>query len=136
MSVQRPRTHFPQSVGQSFSTMETKMNEVGRTAVRIGVLGSPTFTGICYQLTLGKGEQLESVHQHRERAKAAHDLVDYYNQFSRGEISRLDSLKKEGKEGRRQVAVILRRLVIVAKEVDLPYAEQVTLTVTLRTATQ
>lgn len=27
----------PQSVGQSFSTMETKMNEVGRTAVRIGV---------------------------------------------------------------------------------------------------
>jgi exocyst complex component 5 len=35
-------------------------------------------------------------------------------------------MKKEGKEGRRQVAVILRRLVIVAKEVDLPYAEQVT----------
>ena len=30
-------THPPQSVGQSFSTMETKMNEVGRTAVRIGV---------------------------------------------------------------------------------------------------
>jgi hypothetical protein len=51
--------------------------------------------------------------------------MDYYNQFSRDEISRLDSLKKEGKEGRRQVAVILRRLVIVAKEVDLPYAEQV-----------
>lgn len=72
------------------------------------------------------GEQLESVHQHRERAKAAYDLVDCYNQFSRDEISRLDSLKKEGKEGRRQVAVILRRLVIVAKEVDLPYAEKVT----------
>ena len=73
-----------------------------------------------------QGEQLESVHQHRERAKAAYDLVDYYNQFSRDEVSRLDSLKKEGKEGRRQVAVILRRLVIVAKEVDLPYAEKVT----------
>ncbi|KAF9779455.1 exocyst complex component Sec10 [Thelephora terrestris] len=94
-----------ESVGQSFSTMETKMNEVGRTAVRIG-------------------EQLESVHQHRERAKAAYDLIDYYNQFSRDEISRLDTLKKEGKEGRRQVAVILRRLVIVAREVDLPHAEQ------------
>lgn len=75
---------------------------------------------------LWQGEQLESVHQHRERAKAAHDLIDYYNQFSRDEISRLDALKKEGKEGRRQVAVILRRLVIVAKEVDLPYAEKVT----------
>ena len=74
-----------------------------------------------------QGEQLESVHQHRERAKAAYDLVDYYNQFSRDEISRLDSLKKEGKEGRRQVAIILRRLVIVAKEVDLPYAEKVIL---------
>lgn len=73
-----------------------------------------------------QGEQLESVHQHRERAKAAYDLIDYYNQFSRDEISRLDALKKEGKEGRRQVAVILRRLVIVAKEVDLPYAEKVT----------
>lgn len=32
-----PNTHLSQSVGQSFSTMETKMNEVGRTAVRIGV---------------------------------------------------------------------------------------------------
>ena len=74
-----------------------------------------------------QGEQLESVHQHRERAKAAYDLIDYYNQFSRDDISRLDSLKKEGKEGRRQVAVILRRLVIVAKEVDLPYAEKVIL---------
>ena len=74
-----------------------------------------------------QGEQLESVHQHRERAKAAYDLIDYYNQFSRDEVSRLDSLKKEGKEGRRQVAVILRRLVIVAKEVDLPYAEKVIL---------
>jgi len=30
-------TQLPQSVGQSFSTMETKMNEVGRTAVRIGM---------------------------------------------------------------------------------------------------
>ena len=73
-----------------------------------------------------QGEQLESVHQHRERAKAAYDLIDHYNLFSREDLSRLDSLKKEGKEGRRQVAVILRRLVIVAKEVDLPYAEKVT----------
>ena len=34
-------THLSQSVGQSFSTMETKMNEVGRTAVRIGVPQTP-----------------------------------------------------------------------------------------------
>ncbi|OCH92156.1 exocyst complex component Sec10 [Obba rivulosa] len=94
-----------EAVGQSFSGMETKMNEVGRTAIRIG-------------------EQLESVHQQRQRAQAAYDLIDFYNQFSRDDTTRLDTLKKEGKEGRRQVAVLLRRLSTVAKEVDLPHAEK------------
>lgn len=86
--------------------MEAKMNEVGRTAIRIG-------------------EELESVHQQRQRAQAAYDLIDFYNQFSRGDTTRLDYLKKEGKEGRRQVATLLRRLSTVAKEVDLPNAEKV-----------
>ncbi|KAH7930700.1 exocyst complex component Sec10 [Leucogyrophana mollusca] len=94
-----------EAVGSSFSTMESKMNEVGRTAIRIG-------------------EQLESVHIERQRAQAAHNLIDYYNQFSRGDTSRLDALKKEGREGRRQVAVILRRLTTVAREVDLPSADK------------
>ncbi|KAG1846794.1 exocyst complex component Sec10-like protein [Suillus subalutaceus] len=94
-----------EAVGSSFSTMESKMNEVGRTAVRIG-------------------EQLESIHVERQRAQAAHDLIDYYNQFSRGDTSRLDALKKEGREGRSQVAVILRRLTTVAREVDLPSADK------------
>lgn len=84
------------------------MNEVGRTAIRIG-------------------EELESVHQQRQRAQAAYDLIDFYNQFSRADTTRLDSLKKEGKEGRRQVAILLRRLSTVAKEVDLPNAEKVDL---------
>ena len=61
----------------------------------------------------------------RQRAQAAHDLIDYYNQFSRGDTTKLDTLKKEGKsEGRKQVAIILRRLTTVAKEVDLPNAEK------------
>ncbi|GBE80010.1 hypothetical protein SCP_0212120 [Sparassis crispa] len=94
-----------ESVSQSFSGMETKMTEVGRTAVRIG-------------------EQLESVHQQRQRAQAAYDLIDYYHQFSRDDTTRLDALKKEGKDGRRQVAILLRRLGTVAKEVDLPHAEK------------
>ena len=96
------------AVGQSFSGMETKMNEVGRTAIRIG-------------------EQLESVHQQRQRAQAAYDLVDFYNQFARDDTSRLDALKKEGKEGRRKVAVLLRRLATVAKEVDLSHSDKVRL---------
>ncbi|KAG2757458.1 exocyst complex component Sec10 [Suillus brevipes Sb2] len=94
-----------EAVGSSFSTMESKMNEVGRTAVRIG-------------------EQLESIHVERQRAQAAHDLINFYNQFSRGDTSRLDALKKEGREGRSQVAVILRRLTTVARDVDLPSADK------------
>ncbi|KAI6105875.1 exocyst complex component Sec10-like protein [Pisolithus sp. B1] len=94
-----------EAVGSSFATMENKLNEVGRTAIRIG-------------------EELESVHIERQRARAAHNLIDFYNQFSRGETSRLDALRKEGKDGQHQVAVILRRLTTVAKEVDLPIAER------------
>ena len=73
-----------------------------------------------------EGEQLESVHIQRQRAQAAHDLVDYYFQISRDDTSSLDVLRKQkGKEGRRQLALILRRLNVVAKEVDLPIAEKV-----------
>lgn len=66
------------------------------------------------------------MHHQRQRAQAAYDLVDYYNLFSRDDTARLDALKKnEGKEGRHQVAILLRRLNTVAKEVDLPNAEKV-----------
>ncbi|GAV99020.1 exocyst complex component protein [Lentinula edodes] len=94
-----------ESVGNSFSGMESRMNEVSSTAIRIG-------------------EQLETVHIERQRAQAAYDIIDYYNQFSKGDTSRLDTLRKEGRQGRRQVAVLLRRLNTVAKEVDLPMADK------------
>jgi exocyst complex component 5 len=71
------------------------------------------------------GEQLETVHIERQRAQAAYHLIDYYNQFSRDDTSRLDALKKEGRDGRQQVAIVLRRLNTVAKEVDLPAADKV-----------
>lgn len=80
---------------------------------------------LCVLISLG--EQLEAVHQQRQRAQAAYDLIDFYNQFSRDDPSQLDAMKKEGKEGRRKVAVLLRRLNIVAKEVDLPHADKVCL---------
>ncbi|KAJ7721168.1 exocyst complex protein, partial [Mycena maculata] len=94
-----------EAVGNSFAGMESRMNEVSSTAVRIG-------------------EQLETVHIERQRAQAAYDLIDFYNQFSRGDTARLDTLRKEGRAGRRQVAVLLRRLNTVAKEVDLPTADK------------
>ncbi|PPQ77399.1 hypothetical protein CVT25_010981 [Psilocybe cyanescens] len=92
-------------VGNSFNGMESRMNEVSSTAVRIG-------------------DQLETVHIERQRAQAAYDLIDFYNQFSRGDTTRLDALRKEGRAGRRQVAVVLRRLNTVAKEVDLPNSDK------------
>jgi exocyst complex component 5 len=67
------------------------------------------------------------VHIERQRAQAAYDLIDYYNQFSRDDTSRLDALKKEGRDGRRQVAIVLRRLNTVAKEVDISTADKVCL---------
>ncbi|KAF8484813.1 exocyst complex component Sec10 [Russula ochroleuca] len=94
-----------EAVGTSFVAMEARMNEVGRTAGRIG-------------------EQLETVHLQRQRAQAAYDLIDYYTQFSRDDTSRIDSLKKDGKDGRRQVAILLRRLATLAKEIDLPTADK------------
>lgn len=78
-----------------------------------------------HHVLISPGEQLEAVHQQRQRAQAAYDLIDFYNQFSRDDASQLDAMKKEGKEGRRKVAVLLRRLNIVAKEVDLPHADKV-----------
>jgi exocyst complex component 5 len=52
-------------------------------------------------------------------------LIDYYTQFSRDDTSRIDDLKKDGKDGRRQVAILLRRLATLAKEIDLPTADKV-----------
>lgn len=71
------------------------------------------------------GEQLETVHIERQRAQAAYDLIDLYGSFIKGDTSKLDALRKEGRNGRRQVAVLLRRLNTVAREVDLPSADKV-----------
>ncbi|KAG9097375.1 Exocyst complex component 5 [Ceratobasidium sp. 370] len=83
------------------------------------------FEAVGKSFTSMESEQLESVHVARQRAQAAYDLFYHYNQLSRGDTSSLDALKKEGKdrEGTRQVAVILRRLNVVAKEVEVPGAD-------------
>ncbi|KAG6821543.1 hypothetical protein H0H93_000052 [Arthromyces matolae] len=94
-----------EAVGGSFTGMESRMSAVSSTAVRIG-------------------EQLETVHLERQRAQAAYDIIDFYNQMSKGDTARLDTMRKEGRAGRRQVAVILRRLNTVAREVDLPSADK------------
>lgn len=103
--------------------MESRMNEVSSTAIRIGEYCA--LNPISVVLKPAIGEQLETVHIERQRAQAAYDIIDFYNQFSRGDTTRMDTLRKEGRTGRRQVAVLLRRLNTVAKEVDLPTADKV-----------
>lgn len=46
-------------------------------------------------------------------------------QFSKGDTSKIESLRKDGREGRQQVAVLLRRLNAVAKELDVKGADNV-----------
>lgn len=82
------------------------------------------------------GEQLESIDKVRQRASEAHDIILYYLEFSKGDISRcaascvsrlrnnershrLETLRKEGgRDGRAKVAVISRKLASVAREVE------------------
>ena len=93
------RNHF-EAVSTSFGSLESRIGEVGRTAIRIG-------------------EQLESIDRLRARASDAHDIIMYYHEFARGDTSRLDALRKDGgREGRAKVAAIARRLASVAREVE------------------
>ena len=85
----------------SFSSLEGRISEVGRTAIRIG-------------------EQLESLDRQRTRASETHDLIEYYYLFARGDTSRLDALRTSGsREGRLKAAMILRRLAVISREVDI-----------------
>ncbi|KAG6812997.1 hypothetical protein H0H92_014928 [Tricholoma furcatifolium] len=112
-----------EAVGGSFAGMEGRMNTVSSTAVRIGTCIA-SISIMLEEAKIWSGEQLETVHLERQRAQAAYDIIDFYNQLSRGDTARLDTMRKEGRAGRRQVAVILRRLNTVAKEVDLPSADK------------
>ncbi|SPO19991.1 related to exocyst complex 100 kDa component [Ustilago trichophora] len=94
------------AVGNSFTSLEDRISEVGRTAIRIG-------------------EQLEMIDKQRNRASEAHDLIEFYYMFARGDTSKLERLRKEGgREGRMKTAVIARRLAAISREVDVAGSEQ------------
>lgn len=93
------------AVGNSFTSLEDRISEVGRTAIRIG-------------------EQLETIDKQRNRASEAHDLIEFYYMFARGDTSKLERLRKEGgREGRMKTAVIARRLAAISREVDVAGSE-------------
>ncbi|CAO1618629.1 unnamed protein product [Jaminaea pallidilutea] len=99
------------SVSQSFSSLESRFGEVSRTAITIG-------------------EQLEIIDRQRQRAVEAHDLIEHYYAFARGDTSKLDRLRKEGgRQGRLRTAIIARRLGAISREVDVAGAEEIRETV-------
>ncbi|CAG8742259.1 8913_t:CDS:10, partial [Dentiscutata erythropus] len=93
-----------EDVVHSFENLETRINEVGNTAIRIG-------------------EQLETIDRQRLRASESKDLIEYFMAFNKGDISRLENLRTQGTEGQFKASIIARRLNIIAKEVDIPGAE-------------
>jgi hypothetical protein len=101
-----------EAIGSSFSSLESKINAVGRTAVRIG-------------------EQLEGLHNTRSTAQSTSLLLSYYlslahqtslttdpNDPGRKETP-LETLfaTRTSRDGRARLAIILRRLMAVAKDV-------------------
>ncbi|CAG8657677.1 3453_t:CDS:10, partial [Dentiscutata heterogama] len=68
-------------------------------------------------------EQLETIDRQRLRASESKDLIEYFMAFNKGDISRLENLRTQGTEGQFKASIIARRLNIIAKEVDIPGAE-------------
>ncbi|KAJ3272112.1 Exocyst complex component 5 [Terramyces sp. JEL0728] len=87
-------------VNRSFEHLNSRLSEVGNTAIRIG-------------------EQLETIDKHRTRASESKDIIQYFLEFNKGSFSRLDALRKESPEGERKTAIIARRLNTIAKEIDI-----------------
>ncbi|KAI7864046.1 exocyst complex component Sec10-like protein [Spinellus fusiger] len=87
-------------VYRSYDSLESRIGDVGKTAIRIG-------------------EQLETIDKQRSRALESRDIIEYYMEFQEDSSERLDSLRYHGgDEGQLKAAVIARRLNAVAKEVD------------------
>ncbi|KAI8368784.1 exocyst complex component Sec10-like protein [Blakeslea trispora] len=86
-------------VYRSYDSLESRIGEVGKTAIRIG-------------------EQLETIDKERSKASESRDVIEYFMEFQEGNTERLDTLRQGGEEGQLKAAIIGRRLNAVAKEVD------------------
>lgn len=90
---------------ETFNKLESRMTQVGNSAVIFGA-------------------QLEALDKQRIRAKESRDLVYYFIDINLGNFSKLDILRKSsGWEGKRKLAVIVKRLSFIAKDIDIPSTE-------------
>ncbi|KAI8911500.1 exocyst complex component Sec10-like protein [Gorgonomyces haynaldii] len=92
------------SVNREFESLDSRLTEVGNTAIRIG-------------------EQLETIDKHRTKAAEAKDVIQYFSEFNQGSFQRLDTLRRSSRDGEYKAAIIARRLNAIAKEVDVPGTE-------------
>lgn len=67
--------------------METRIGDVGNTAIRIG-------------------EQLETIDKQRSRASESRDIIEYFMEFQEGNSERLSLLCEGGEEGQLKVNAI------------------------------
>ncbi|KAI9478733.1 MAG: exocyst complex component Sec10-like protein [Benjaminiella poitrasii] len=88
-----------EDVYRSYDNLETRIGDVGKTAIRIG-------------------EQLETMDKERSKASESRDIIEYFMEFQDGNTERLDALRQGGEEGQLKTAIIGRRLSAIAKEVD------------------
>ncbi|KAJ3045432.1 Exocyst complex component 5 [Rhizophlyctis rosea] len=94
-------------VQTAFEQLDSRLGEVGKTAIRIGETG----------------EQLETIDKQRTRATEAKDLIGYFIQFNSGGAKGLEALRGSGPEGKYKAAITAKRLALIAKEVDIPGTE-------------
>lgn len=69
---------------RSYETLEGRIGEVGKTAIRIG-------------------EQLETIDKERSRASESRDIIEYFMEFQEGSSERLSLLCESGEEGQLKV---------------------------------
>ncbi|KAJ3341503.1 Exocyst complex component 5 [Gonapodya sp. JEL0774] len=95
-----------EEVYSAFDGLETRIAEIGNTAVRVG-------------------EQLEVINKQKSKASEAREVILYFLEMQQGDTRRLEALRQSGQDGEYRVAVISRRLSAIAKEVDAPGTEKV-----------
>ena len=96
--------------------METRLNQVGNTAVRIG----NTATTLLKPVFFFVGEQLETIDKQRSKAVDAKELIQYFLDFDKGDSKKLTQLRKTDEY---KAVIIAKRLNAIAKEISIPGTE-------------
>jgi exocyst complex component 5 len=106
-------------INATFTGLQTRISEVGKTAITIGIQ-LPLLLSFLVDALTSTGVQLESIEKQRRRAMEAKDLFTYYLDFAYDNTSdRLDALQMSDEpKGKSQCAIMTRRLLTLSKDLD------------------